>query len=330
MLLAEAQTWFANRGLPFVWRKDSGADGQPSDAVLRPPAGTEIPLGPLGLAVVVPDMHLGAGNDIFRYDDAAKHEARLIAFLEALVALRDELGAKMIPFDVVQLGDFYDLMRVPGTSATEKRALVDHSYARVIELCRALPMLHCIGNHDKDFWRDPPPSAEANYAIARSIGGPDILCFHGHDKVTLFNVLVHNLPETLLLTTLNAIDSLPPLGYLTSWLQAMGDGTLLDDAFGETQSKPWGKGVPGPDGWSAPWVARDDAADLGTVIRGFEKGLNHVVALAFVGHSHRPGISWSPVTQLRDVPLVDVGSWTYGRAEFALVASDGVGLARLE
>jgi hypothetical protein len=50
--------------------------------------------------------------------------------------------------------------------------------------------------------------------------------------------------------------------------------------------------------------------------------------VAFVGHSHRPGISWCPVASRR-VPLIDVGSWTYGRAEFAVVCADGVGLARL-
>lgn len=65
------------------------------------------------------------------------------------------------------------------------------------------------------------------------------------------------------------------------------------------------------------------------MIRGFEKGLGAQVKVAFFGHTHRPGISWAPVTQQRAVPIVDVGSWTYGRAELALVASDGVGLCRL-
>jgi hypothetical protein len=90
-----------------------------------------------------------------------------------------------------------------------------------------------------------------------------------------------------------------------------------------------GAAEPGPDGWTAPWVARNDAVELGTVIRGCEKGLQHAVRIVFVGHSHRPGISWAPVTQLRDVPLIDVGSWTYGRTEFAVVATDGIGLAHL-
>ncbi len=328
MQLAEAQQWFADHGLPFAWRQDIGTDNQPADAILRPPSGTTIPLDPLGLAVVIPDVHLAQGNDIFRYN-VADRERRLEQFLTALAALRDELAQGFVGFACVQLGDFYDLMRVQGVDANAKRAIVDAAYPRVMELCRALPVLHCVGNHDKDLWREPPPAAQASYALARQIGGPDILCFHGHDKVTLFNVVVHNWPQTLALTLLNTIDSLPILGALTSWLQSIGDATLEDDAYGTTASKPWPKGVPGPDGWSAPWVARDDAVDLGTVIRGFEKGLNHAVQIAFVGHSHRPGISWTPVTQQRLVPLVDVGSWTYGRAEFAVVATDGIGLAHL-
>jgi len=328
MRLAEAKEWFEAHGLPFAWRQERWKDELPTESILRPDPASTVPLDPLGLAVVIPDLHLAVGNDVFRYN-VADRERRLERFLAALVTLRDELANDFVGFAAVQLGDFYDLMRVPGIDAHAKRQAIDAAYPRVIELCRKLPLLHCIGNHDKDFWRHPPPAAEASYAMARLLGGPDLLCFHGHDKVTLFNVVVHNWAETLALTLLNTIDTLPILGDLTSWLQSVGDGTLEDETFGMTESKAWDKGVPGPQGWSAPWVARIDAVELGTTIRGFEKGLNHVVKVAFVGHSHRPGISWAPVTQQRLVPLVDVGSWTYGRAEFAIVASDGIGLAHL-
>lgn len=329
MKLAEAEAWFVGHGLPFKWRQEKDANGNLVDAILRPTGDNAVPLDPLSLAIVVPDIHLGVGNDIFRYLSAKEHEARFVRFIQALHALRDELVNKFESFACVQLGDFYDLMRVPGLDANEKRRAIDASYPTITDLARKLPFLHCIGNHDKDFWRNPPSDDVAKYALARTIAGPDILCFHGHDKVTLFNVVVHNLPDTLLLTMLNAINTLPIFGWLTSWLQSVGDGTLADDALGTTTSLPWDTGVPGPDGWTAPWVARNDAVELGTVIRGFEKGLQHAVRIVFVGHSHRPGISWAPVTQLRDVPLIDVGSWTYGRTEFAVVASDGIGLAHL-
>lgn len=327
MQLDSALQWFRSHGLPCSFRTDIGLDGHPTAAILRPPAGTTIPLDPLGLAIVVPDLHLATGNDVFRYNNDA-HERRLERFLQALVTLRDELSDQFSGFACVQLGDFYDLMRAEGGDATSKRRNIDEQYPEIVRLCRALPMLHCIGNHDKDFWLEPPPTDQASYAIARTLGSGNMLCFHGHDKVTLFNILVHNRAETLALTVLNAINTLPFFGELTAWLQANGDHSLADESFGTTQSLPWARGSQGPIGWAAPWVDRGDTANLGNVIRGFEKGLNRELALAFIGHSHRPGISWAPVAQRR-VPLIDVGSWTYGRAEFAIVAEDGVGLVRL-
>jgi len=327
MKLTEAQAWFQAHGLAVSWRQDIGLDGKLADAILRPPPGASIPLDPLGLAIVVPDIHLAVGNDPFRFNDVNRAR-RLEGFLRALLALRDELGGQFQGFDCVQLGDFYDLMRAPGLSAHAKRANIDAQYPQVMQLCRALPMLHCIGNHDKDFWLEPPPTDEANYALARTLGSPQLLCFHGHDKVTMFNIVVHNWAETLALTALNVINTLPLLGEFTAWLQATGDQSLEDDAIDETTSEAWDEGVQGPVGWTAPWVARADAADLGNVIRGFEKGLGQQVQVAFIGHSHRPGISWAPVATRR-VALIDVGSWTYGRTEFAIVATDGIGLAHL-
>jgi hypothetical protein len=68
---------------------------------------------------------------------------------------------------------------------------------------------------------------------------------------------------------------------------------------------------------------------LGAAISGFELCIGREMQVALVGHSHRPGISWSPVAGRR-VPVVDVGSWTYGRAEFAVVCPDGIGIGRLD
>ena len=327
MLLNDAKQWFQAHGLPCAWRHDVDLDGNTADAILRPPAGSSIPLDPLGLAIVVPDLHLATGNDIFHFNDDA-HALRLERFLRALVSLRDELTGQFSGFACVQLGDFYDLMRAAGLDANEKRKNIDAHYPEIMKLCRALPMLHCIGNHDKDFWLSPPPTDQANYAIARTLGSGNMLCFHGHDKVTLFNIVEHNRAETLGLTLLNAINTVPLLGIFSSWLQANGDKSLQDENFNTTASLPWARGSQGPAGWTAPWVDRGDTANLGTVIRGFEKGLNRELSVAFIGHSHRPGISWAPVAQRR-VALIDVGSWTYGRAEFAIVAEDGIGLARL-
>jgi hypothetical protein len=109
----------------------------------------------------------------------------------------------------------------------------------------------------------------------------------------------------------------------------------LDQSFAEPTSDdltslPWDPAkVAGPDGWLAPWVERSGAAQLGQCIRGYELCVDRRVEVLLIGHSHRPGISWCPVSQTRRVPVIDVGSWTYGRAEFAVVCTDGVGLAAL-
>jgi hypothetical protein len=177
-------------------------------------------------------------------------------------------------------------------------------------------------------------------AIARPIGTPSVLCFHGHDLQTLKDIYVNAVWDETLLQVLNTINTLPVVGRLSSFLQRWGDSSFDEPWAGNAESKRWpGAVIPGPDDlWHAPWVARDDATKLAQVVRGFEFCLNRrnaaapavEIEVALVGHSHRPGISWGPITAERDIPLVDVGSWTYGRAEFAVVCPDGVGLAALE
>jgi hypothetical protein len=121
----------------------------------------------------------------------------------------------------------------------------------------------------------------------------------------------------------------PIVGAVTAWLQRILDGSFKEGWVSNSSDLPWdAAAVPGPEGWSAPWVARSSAVDYGGAVRGIELCTRERVELAFIGHSHRPGISWCPVASRR-VPLIDVGSWTYGRTEFAIVCEDGVGLARL-
>jgi hypothetical protein len=120
------------------------------------------------------------------------------------------------------------------------------------------------------------------------------------------------------------------LGVLGSFVQRVIDGSSKDPWSENPASVPWPKAaVPGPAGWAAPWVGRSSAVQLGAAISGFELCVSQEMQVVLVGHSHRPGISWSPVAGRR-VPVVDVGSWTYGRAEFAVVCPDGIGIGRLD
>jgi hypothetical protein len=322
MQLAEVEQWFGDRGLPFAWRQERPGQA----AILRPPPGRQIPIGNVRVGILVPDVHLGWGNDVFRFNDPNR-ERRLERFLELLAELRDELGTSA--FTAVQLGDYFDFWRAPGFTAAQARAMILAQYPTLIQLGVSLPFRHCIGNHDAQFVSAAGRPLGLDAEIVRTIGTSAVVCFHGHDNRTLQALNVDALFETIGLNLLNLVNSTPLLGAVTSWLQRVGDGTFQESWVHDSASLPWDAAqVQGPAGWDAPWVSRSSAVEYGAALRGIELCLRQRVQVAFVGHSHRPGISWCPVAARR-VPLIDVGSWTYGRAEFAVVCGDGVGLARL-
>src|SRR3954451_23365623 len=102
--LLDVRQFFASAGLPFSWRNELGRQ-----AILRPVSGGALGNG---VAIVIPDVHLGIHNDIFRFNDYTR-SARLLRFLQVVTRLRDNVGAGA--FTAVQLGDWYDFWRVtPG------------------------------------------------------------------------------------------------------------------------------------------------------------------------------------------------------------------------
>lgn len=316
MLLDEVKSFFEAAGVALEWRIDNGRP-----AVLRPPASRPLEVG---TAVVIGDLHLGVGDDVFRYHDPERH-GRFERFLDVLHGL-----ARRSPdFKALQVGDWYDFWRVPPGTPEAVRRAVDAQYPGIAARARSLPLLHCIGNHDSQLAAAPPPPSEYDCAVFRLVGQEGI-CFHGHDAATLRDLVSEAKGRDIGVAIVNAINQIPSVGRLTYLLQRAADDSFQDPYLeASAASKPWPPAlVPGPDGWDAPWVAREQAADLGVLIAGMQEILGRQLAIAFVGHTHRPGISWMPVGARR-VPLVDVGSWTYGRAELAIVARDGVGLARL-
>jgi hypothetical protein len=326
MQLDEVQTWFADQDMPFSWRRDLGC------LTHLTPVGRQLPIGDIKVAIVVPDVHLGWGNDPFTYNDN-RHAQRLERFLDTLAALRDTVGASA--FTAIQLGDWYDFWRTPGLSIAADCHTIEQHYRGICDKAAAVPLLHCIGNHDAALFAIPQPAV----AIARCIGTPSVLCFHGHDLTSLQDIYQRAEWDAALLQILNTINSVPIIGPLSSFLQRWGDDSFAEPWAKESVSRPWPAAiVPGPDDlWQAPWVDRDDIIALAQTVRGFEFCLSEhhpgaqpvEVEVALIGHSHRPGISWGPITADRDIPFIDVGSWTYGRAEFAVVCPDGVGLASL-
>jgi UDP-2,3-diacylglucosamine pyrophosphatase LpxH len=325
MKLDEVHTWFLTK-LPFSWLIQ---DFSPKRyfQIIRPPHGQQIDIAPLEAAIVIPDVHLGWGNDVFRFNDPDR-ERRLEDFLDVLAEFREDQAGKV---ELVQVGDWYDFWRSPGFTHSQAKAIIESQYPGVVSRARRYGLRHCIGNHDAAFAeRDIRNGIDAE--IVRTIGeGHRVLCLHGHDTKTLESIAVDGTAETIGLNILNLFNSgVPLLGLLGSIVQRVVDDSSEDPWSDDPRSLPWPKArVPGPSGWAAPWVARDGVTQLGAAISGFELCVKQEVEVVLLGHSHRPGISWSPVAGRR-VPVVDVGSWTYGRTEFAVVCPDGIGIARLD
>jgi UDP-2,3-diacylglucosamine pyrophosphatase LpxH len=325
MQLEEVPAWFAKQGLPISWLIQK--DGRKNYFQrLRPPTGTALDIAPLEIAIVIPDVHLGWGNDVFRFNDPTR-ERRLERFLDRVSDLKQHVNGNL---EVFQVGDWYDFWRSPGVTHSQAKAIIESQYRGVVSRARNLGVKHCVGNHDAAL-------AEADIRhgmdveIVRSIGASKrVICLHGHDTASLASIAVQDTGRTIGLNIFNVFNSTAPLlGAIGAFVQRAIDGSSIDPWSSNPASIPWDKAaVPGPTGWGAPWVGRGSTIELGAALSGLELCIDRELQLAFVGHSHRPGVSWSPIAGRR-VPVIDVGSWTYGRSEFAVVCPDGAGVAQL-
>jgi len=315
-------------GLAFQWRREPNVGGRA--AILRPKNGKSINLGGLEVGVVIPDVHLGVGNDIFRTVDlGATNAKRLKLFLDVLAGLRDEVSADK--FRVLQLGDWYDFFRAPGETIEDQVDSIEAQYQDICAAARKLPVLHCIGNHDGALFAEPD-ATRSQFGITQFLGSPRIVAYHGVNYRTLQSIRSENLGEVIGLNLVNLLAMLPILGNIVDFIQMVIDDSFEDPSLlgNHSGDKPWQKARgAAPDAWDAPWVSRSDTNELIQAARGIEYVTDTAIEIAFVGHSHRPGISSGWITDEHEAVLVDVGSWTYGRAEIAIVTPDGVGLAEI-
>jgi hypothetical protein len=330
MRLVEVEDFFRDSGLPLHWLADAG---QPPMKAMRT-GGATLDLS-VEAAVVIPDVHLSVGRDDSFQEKEPGRVTRFERFLDVLAALRDKLGAPN--FAAVQLGDFYDVMRTltPWQTFEKRLAVVFDAYPSIVKRAQALPLLHCIGNHDHELFENRATlgALGINAHIARAIG-PGVLAFHGNNLVSLRTVNLDINYQMWLLSLVQGLVEMPVGGELVSALQHLFDESLEDPIFANAAHTslawpPAGGGANRPEGWDAPWVVRESAAQLGEPLLDWENTLGKELKLAIIGHSHRPGIGWAEVAIDQRIPVVDVGSWTYGRTNFAVVCSDGVGVATL-
>jgi len=161
--------------------------------------------------------------------------------------------------------------------------------------------------------------------------GPGVLAFHGHDLISLRDEELSVAYQTWLLSLVQGLVDMPVLGPVADAIERFFDQSLADPIFDAPQftSLPWPASSVSVPGWTAPWIMRDNQEQLGEPLLDWERTIEQRLELAIVGHSHRPGIGSCEVDFGRRIPLVDVGSWTYGRSNFAVVCADGVGVASL-
>jgi hypothetical protein len=150
-------------------------------------------------------------------------------------------------------------------------------------------------------------------------------------RLVLQSIEDEDVGDDIALSFVNLVALVPLLGNIVDFAQMIADDSFEEPwAKGNTsQDKLWGAAVSHLAGWDAPWIARNDAAKLVRAARGLEYVTDTALQVVVVGHTHRPGIAWANIAGERSIPIVDVGSWTYGRAEIAIVTPNGVGLAAI-
>ena len=268
--------------------------------------------------LVLPDLHLGDGAGDGGRGDAPKLER----FLRAVVVAKARLQASGRALSVCQLGDFYD-----GRSDPASR----DGYRRVESLLiDELDTRFCVGNRDWMLSRSPP---DWGFTAGR-IGHSQRFCrgrvfaFHGHQGDERLDTLIDDPAEpwNTLGSALMSIAS-PAATLVEDRIAGWGE---LDAVEGASGAWPEGEAPQTPTRFRSPrW------SDCGERPSRFRRALDAAHALApaiteairlvFVGHSHRPGVTWLELAE-RVIPVMDVGSFCRGQSQFALVEE---GSARL-
>ena len=307
-----------------MWRIEKDANNLPCEAKLlqKTPSQTEA----YPITIIIPDLHLGPElGDIFEFLDQQKHKARLNHFVHTLKRFRKNKAQEL---HVIQMGDLYDFYRdLPGCSFENDCSKIESKYETVIHSLGELETKVSIGNHDADFVNYP--SYLKNKGLFADVGH----CLSGA-------VFRHGIPEVKSdpegRAILELAEEVKRLSSATrknvNIVERAEDNSLSSPDPKSIEDLPWpAQSSDLPEHWTAPWVARNGANDRALEACQFatKQGASRPW-IAFVGHSHRPGISCGKRDDSTTIPVVDVGSWTYGRAEFAIMADDGIGLARLD
>jgi len=281
--------------------------------------------------LVLPDLHLGDGGDadIFRgkQSGGTAHRDRFQRFLTAVAAAKATLTAQGRRLSVVQLGDCYDVWRtfpfhenVPGRTYSA----ISTAYSKIESLLiDDLDARFCVGNHDAILANSPPDwafAAGGRLAYSQRFCAGSVFAFHGHQGDEIADQLAgqHGQFWVALGSALSAI--LNPAGMALQQLIDQREDTYPGDTDGGWPVGPAPK--PGTPFRAKRWSDYHDRParfqKMLLAAKATTPSLTQPIRLIVVGHTHRPGLSWFELDD-RVIPVLDVGSWTYGRSQFAVI-----------
>jgi hypothetical protein len=327
--------------------RDRGMAVRPVEAGGRPISVTWDPriTGPIfgnRALVVLPDLHLGDGGgaDIFRGNGGVvEYRTRLERFLEALGFAKDRLEAEGNILKVIQLGDCYDVWRAypfHENVAGRTYEAIHAAYSKVVSLLiDRLDTRFCIGNHDAILARYPPDwafAAGGRIAYAQRVSEGRVFTFHGHQTDTIVEEMAAQNGQVAVAIA-SAFSVLPvvhpALQGLQEWIDQREDAYPDDDGS-------WPEGDPPPDGpfsaarWSDRGGRERVTERIFEALSASVPSIAAPVRLIIVGHTHRPGVAWITGPDGRPIPVVDVGSWAWGRSQFAIGVEGSVALWEVE
>jgi hypothetical protein len=290
--------------------------------------------------IVIPDLHLGDGGDADIFRGVAQggtnvNRDRFQQFLTALVQVRQNLQAAGRRLSVVQLGDSYDLWRtypfhahVPG----QTYAAIEAVYSNITSLLvDELDTRFCDGNHDADLAKYPPDwafGAGGRFAYSQRFCAGRVFAFHGHQTDAVVDTMAAQNGQTwvalgsVLTTIWNGFGQ-----SLQEWIDRMEDSHPNDSGGYPQGSAPAGRF--GSPRWSDRGERKTRLEKIFVGMAQTSAQIAGAARLVLVGHTHRPGVAWFTHGS-RVLPVVEVGSWTYGRSQFAIIEEGSVRLLELE
>lgn len=280
--------------------------------------------------VVIPDVHLASGGDgdVFADgDDLASN--RLSRLVDAIVSFKTSFEAAGGRLSVLQLGDLYDVWRAYPDYVdhpTSDYSVIESTYGDVIgKLTGAADARVCVGNHDAVMalyppsWARGPNGPNGRLAYAQTFVQGRVLGFHGHQIDQLVEAMGGQEGEgAARLASVLAKLSNPMSQLLQRGVDFAVDFFADPSQFVEVAQRMWPRSTAIRDTapFSSPrWCDRDGADHLRAVMEGIV-GAN-ATRVAFIGHSHRPGITAVHVGS-RFVPVIDTGSWVWGASQIAI------------